>query len=348
MVGDPSGTGGPPRLRPTVVAGPAATAPDQGPRPTALPTGRPARAPETKAMKAGLDLGRSQPPAPVPPTPVTAPTAIRGAPPRRPAVGLADLRRHAPQARPQVIERALTLLRGVNLDAFGERQAALWGQDLQREHAGLVSGALDLSQSEALHRAAAHLGRLTALLGSIDVEAAVGANPPPGLIGWLVRSGNAAVDTTEELAAARAEIDQLLGLLAEAMPRLLTLREAIERHWGRIEAAGDKAEALALAAEALAGEVRPDRPDLARRLDERAMSLIHTLAQVRGAAGLREAQAEQPMRLVAAIQDVALVQLPGWLASVMAFAAAGGRRATPTEAGELVHRLRTIARQLNP
>ena len=277
------------------------------------------------------------------------PTAIPGEEPRRVAIGATDLAQLAPGTSPAIRERALALLKGMILDRSGERRALLWGHDLQREHGALMSQGLDLARSEALARVTVHLSRLATILASIDVEAAAGVAPGSGMLGRVLRQAGPRIDTPEELTRARVEIDQLLALLGEALPRLMSLKAEIEDHWTRIEAVGDEAEGLALAAEALSLRLQPSRPDLARIYLDRSIALAQTVAQVRSGAGLREAQVEQPLRLIAAIQDLSLVSLPGWLGALAALeTAAAQRRATPTQAGELAHRLRGILQTLNP
>ena len=63
---------------------------------------------------------------------------------------------------------------------------------------------------------------------------------------------------------------------------------------------------------------------------------------------MRALQIEQPLRLVAAIQNVALVTVPGLLGGIAALAAMleERRQVTPTQAGELAYQLRTILQQL--
>ena len=62
----------------------------------------------------------------------------------------------------------------------------------------------------------------------------------------------------------------------------------------------------------------------------------------------RDEQIEQPLRLIGAIQNVALVTVPGWLGSIAGLTAmlAGKRKLTPTETGELAHQLGNILQQL--
>lgn len=78
------------------------------------------------------------------------------------------------------------------------------------------------------------------------------------------------------------------------------------------------------------------------------MSLTQTVAQIRSGASLREVQIEQPLRLIEAIQNVALVMVPGFLGSIAALTTMldSNRKLTPTEAGELTYQLRSILQQL--
>lgn len=346
--GKPKVGDGPGRLRPTIV-GPAALRPRES-----------AIAATTEPAAVGLPQkprGLSEPVRPKPSSsiapaslrPIARPTAIQGAEPERVMVEMEDLRRLAPQARPAVLKRALALVRGFVVNGASERQAVLWGHETQQEYGLLVSQGLELARADALQRVAIHVNRMTTILGSIDLEAACGAGPAPGVFSRLVRSTYARIDTPEELEAARGELDQIVQLLGETLPDLLSLKQSIEQHWQRIEVVGDETEAAALAAEFLAMRLQEKRPTLSRRYLDRSISLTQTTAQIREAASLRDAQIEQPARLVAVIQDVVLVRLPAWLGSVAALeaSAAGHRRVTSTEAGELAHRLRGLLQQLN-
>lgn len=338
----------PGRLRPTIVAQvalrprkpaiPAATEPAV----VGLPQ-RPHSVPEADPSKPSSSI------APASPRPVARPTAIQGAEPERVMVEIENLRRLAPQARPTVLKRALVLVRGFVVNGASERRAVLWGHETQQEYGLLVSQGLEFSRADALRRVAFHVNRMTTILESIDLEAACGAGPTPGVLSRLVRSAHARIDTPKKLEAARTELDQIVRLLGEALPNLLSLKESIEQHWRRIEVLGDEAEAVALAAEFLAMRLQEKRSTLSRRYLDRSISLVQTIAQIREATSLRDAQIEQPAHLVAVIQDVVLVRLPAWLGSVAALeaAAAGQRRVTSTEAGELTYRLRGILQQLN-
>ena len=61
-------------------------------------------------------------------------------------------------------------------------------------------------------------------------------------------------------------------------------------------------------------------------------------------------QIEQPIRLIGAIQNVALVVMPAFIGSIASIATLGASKTTisPTEAGELAYRLRDIISQLKP
>ena len=78
------------------------------------------------------------------------------------------------------------------------------------------------------------------------------------------------------------------------------------------------------------------------------MSLTRSVAQLRGDDPLRAAQAEQPLHLIAAVQEAVLVAMPAWLSTIAALTAtaSGVRSPNPTEAGELQYRLQTILQQL--
>jgi len=73
------------------------------------------------------------------------------------------------------------------------------------------------------------------------------------------------------------------------------------------------------------------------------MSLTQTVAQIRSGVSLREMQIEQPLRLIGAIQNVAIVTVPGYLGSVASLTTMlkSNRSLTPTETGELAYSIVT-------
>lgn len=276
------------------------------------------------------------------------PTAIPGVERKRIAVELADLRKLSPQARPSVLERALRLVQTFVVEGVSDRQAVLWGHRLQQDYSDLVSRTLELSQAGVLKRVTGYIGRMTEILGSIDLEAVCGGAPASGMLGQYLKKMNRKIDTPEELEAARIELDHLLKLMGEALEQLLLLKETLEQHSRRMEEIGEEVEASALAAEFLSVHLRKGQPALSHRCLERSMSLTQTVAQIRGSTSTRGVQIEQPLRLIGAIQNVALVMVPGWLGSIAALGAMleGKRKLTPTEAGELAYQLRNIIQQL--
>lgn len=277
---------------------------------------------------------------------VTAPTAIRGSERKRIPVRLDDLKDLAPGTDPDVLARALRLLQAYVAEDATDRTVVLWGHRLQQDYAGLVSETLARSQADVLMRVTVHLNRMMELLGSIDLVAVAGAaDDGRGLGNYLGRLSKR-IDTREELRVARVEIDQLVKLIAAAMDDLLDLRAEIERSSRRIDELGDQVEASALAAHFLSTYLQRKDEELSRRFLERSMSLTQTALQIRGSASMRASQIEQPLRLISAIQNVALVMVPGWLGSIASLTTLAGRKPTPTEADELAFQLRKILEQL--
>ncbi|MBI3674767.1 MAG: hypothetical protein HY245_15370, partial [Rhizobiales bacterium] len=192
-----------------------------------------------------------------------------------------------------------------------------------------------------------YIGRATELLGAIDVMAAFGVSGSDGVVGHYLKHLSRKIDTPEELDAARVELGQLVKLMGAALDGLLDHKEKLDRHMGRIDDLGNEVEAASLAAEFLSVHLRGTAPKLSQRFVERGLSLTQTVAQIRSGASMRQAQIEQPLRLVGAVQNVALVMLPAWLesiASVMTLAQI--RKPTATEAGELAYKIGNILQQL--
>lgn len=284
-------------------------------------------------------------------TPVTpqarGPTVIPGVQRRRVEVSLSDLRKLSSHATEEALTRALRLLETVVVEKLTDRKAILWGHDLQQGYSGLVTETLQLSQADVLVRVTGYLNRMMQILEAINLQGVCGF-ADTDVVTQYFRKGGGKIDSPQELEAARAELDQLLGLLSAAFDQLLGLKEKLELQSSRIDELGIEVEAAALAAQFLASQLQSTRTDHAQRFTERSMSLTATLAQIRGSSSMREIQIEQPLRLIGAIQNVALVTLPGWIGSIASLTVLGrgNRRPTQTEAGELAYRLREIVSQL--
>jgi hypothetical protein len=279
--------------------------------------------------------------------PAMGPTAIRGEERKRIPVTIDDLRALSPGADPDVLARALRLLDGYVEEDASDRTVVLWGHQLQQDYADLVSAALARSQADVLVRVTAHLNRMMEILASIDLGAVASTARGGGGLGNYFKRMSKKIDTPEELMAARTELDQLVKLMSGALDGLLALKVELEQSSHQIDQLGDDVEASALAAQFLSSYLQAKDEQLSRRFLERSMSLTQTALQIRGSGSLRENQIEQPLRFISAIQDVALVMVPGWLGSIASLTALAGRKPTPTEAGEMSFQLRKIIEQMN-
>ena len=275
------------------------------------------------------------------------PTVIPGVERRRIEVTRSDLRKLSPQATEDVLVRALHLLEAVVVEKLTDRKAILWGHDLQQGYSGLVSETLSLSQDDVLTKVAGYLNRMMDILSAIDLHAICNIEAA-GVITQYFRRGSAKIDTPEEFESARAELEHLLSLMSAGLDQLLARKEKLESHSSRIDEFGEEVEASALAAQFLSTYLQSTQAGLSQRFTERSMSLTATLAQIRGSSSIRGVQIEQPLGLISAIQNVALVMLPGWIGSVAALTVLGRgkRKPTPTEARELVYQLGAILDQL--
>ncbi len=330
-----------------------------GPRPTviAMPD-RPGRQSAVKlpARPTVIDIAApaakpARIPPPDPPAPERksfAPTAMVGVTSPRIAVTPADLQALSPGVRPEVAEAALRLVQAFAPANLTDRKVVMWGHPLQQDYSDLVSRTLDLSQSDILRNVTAHVGRMIEILGAIDIEAVCGAAPASGVFGQYLKSVNSRIDTPAELLRARDELGQLIHLMNAAFGDLIGFKEVVEQHARQIDALGDAAEAAALAALFLSKHFSRTEPAQAQRFTERSMSLTQTVAQIRSGGAMRSAQIEQPLALIATIQNVALVMVPGWLGSIAALTTMldTNRQPTPTEARELAFQLRDILLKL--
>jgi hypothetical protein len=276
---------------------------------------------------------------------VAAPTAIVGAERKRITVSLDDLKNLSPGTNPDVLARALHFLQAYVAEDASDRTVVLWGHQLQQEYATLVSEALARSQADVLTRVTVHLNRMMEILSSIDLVAVAGADHE-GELGKYLKKMSKKIDTPDELRSARVELDQLVQLLNAALDDLLNLKVEIEESSHGIGQLGDDVEASALGAQFLSTYLQGKDEALSQRFLERSMSLTQTALQIRGSVSMRDSQIEQPLRLISAIQSVALVMVPGWLGSIASLTVLAGRKPTPTEAGEMAFQLRKILQQM--
>ena len=282
---------------------------------------------------------------PITPT-VKTPTAIPGVERKRIAVSINDLRELSPAAAPGVYERALGLISTFVADKATQRKAILWGHELQTFYSDLVTETLRLSQAPVLGKVEGYLARMIDILGSIDLLAVCG-HRGNSLFGEYFKGVNKKIDTAEELKAAQTELDQLVKCMSAALDELLTLKDKLEQHAGKFSAIAVEVEASALAALFLSNYLQKENSALAQRFTERGMSLTQTLAQVRSGDSTRDIQVEHPLRMIGAIQNVALVMMPAWLGSIASALTLLARRSlTQTEASELTYQLRDIINQL--
>lgn len=323
-------------------------------RPTII--GAPPGKPQGQQIKTGSQLPSASSAATKAASPAAAspaaikPTAIPGVERKRIEVDLAGLKELSPTTRGAVLERARELVESFAVGGTSDRQAVLWGHRLQQDYSNIVSRTLELSQAAVLKRVAGYIGRMTDILGSIDLEAVARPGAASGVVGGFLRKMNVKIDSPEELELARTELDQLVQLMGDSLEELLSLKETLARQASQIVALGEEIDASALAALFASEHLREIQPALAQRYLERSMSLSQTLAQIRGNSSLRDVQIEQPLRLIGAIQNVALVMVPGWLGSIAALGTMleSKRKVTPTQTGELAYQLRNIVQQLKP
>lgn len=311
------------------------------------PPGASLRPPRDSRARQNRGPAATAPPSPEAGPIVRQPTAIPGAERKRIEVATGELESLSPGAPPSAYAQARALIEAFVLEKATERKAILWGHELQKSYSHLATETLALSRSPVLRKVEGYLTRMMDILGSIDLLAACGQGGG-GPIGRLLQSVNMRIDTPGELADAQAELERLVALMSAALDELLDLKDKLLAVSDRTEAAGAQVEAAAIAALFLSKHLRNGKDALAQRFTERAMSLTQTLASIRQGGGTRDLQIEQPIRMISAIQNVALVTLPGFIGSIASITSLAARKRTlsPTEAGELAYRIRDIIDQL--
>lgn len=329
------------KLRPTVIGPPGASL-----RSTADAAAQPQNVPSPAP---GVPAAAAAAAAVVPPMVVRQPTAIPGTARTRIEVAARDLQALSPGAAAPVYEQARALVGTFVVAKGAQRKAILWGHGLQKAHGELITEMLALARSPVLRQVEGHLARMMDLLGSIDLMAVCG-HGGTGVVGRLFQNINSRIDTPDELAKVQPELEQLLTLMHAALDPLLDLKDRLLRLSGSMDETAAQVEAAAIGALFLSERLGQENAALAQRFAERSMSLTRTLAQLRQADSTRELQIEQPIRLIGAIQNVALVVMPAFMGSIASIATLGASKTTvsSTEASELAYRLRDIISQLKP
>jgi hypothetical protein len=287
-------------------------------------------------------------PAPGTALPVVTPTVVPGVKRERLAVTPEALRALSPGVPAPVCEAALRHVRAIAVAKLNDRKAVLWGHDLQKAYSERVTQTFALAQDPIVAQARAYVARMTDILSAIDLPTACGRGKS-SLLGSFTKAMSKRIDTPHKLAAALDELRLLLERTATAFDRLLALKETLQRHADAIRQIEVDVEATALAARYLSERFSRDAPALARRFAERSASLAATLGQVRQGDTMHRLQTEQPLQLIAAIQNVALVTLPGCIAGMAALLTlAPGKNVSPTEVIDLSYQLRDLVDRLNP
>jgi hypothetical protein len=134
--------------------------------------------------------------------------------------------------------------------------------------------------------------------------------------------------------------------MSDSLTKLLDLKADLEKVSIQLDLVSEEIEATALAALFLSNHLQDS--SLAKRFMERSMSLTQTLAQIRQNDAIRKIQINQPLEMVNAIQNVALVMMPSLIGSLASITTLlqSRRVVSPTEAGELNDQLRNIFNQL--
>lgn len=307
-----------------------------GPRPTVVAP------PPARKKAAPKPAAEAVPAAPA----VRKPTAIPGVERKRIPIDATRLRELSFGCDARTCAVAVSLVETFVVERATERKVILWGHDIQTSYSDLVGQALKLSQTPIFRRIEGYIDRMMEILKSIDVVSASG-NAQGGIASYL-RGINNRIDTPEELDVAQRELDQLIKHMRRGLDELLNLKDQLEAQAKALGELAVESEAAALAASFLAQYLQNDKPGLAQCFNQRSASLTQTLTQIRQNDTVREMQINYPLRLVGAIQDVALVALPDVIASIASAVSLAGRKVSlsPTEAGELHYKLRDIISKL--
>lgn len=275
---------------------------------------------------------------------IGSPTVIPGVERKRFVISYDDLQVLMPGLTDSVYEKAIELLSSLIIEKVSDRDAILWGHDIQTSYSGLVNQTLKLSQRAVLRKVQGYLSRMIDLLGSIDILAVCGYDSR-GFFEQLTKSMNQKIDTPDDLIAAQRELALLVKHLSSSLDELLNLKALLEDVSNNLNLVAEEMEAAAVAALFLASFY--SGTSIADRFTERSMNLTQTLAQMRQDEMIRKIQIDQPLLLISTIQNIVLVSLPGFIGSITSIVTLmQSRTVSPTEAGEVVYQLQEIVNNL--
>lgn len=281
---------------------------------------------------------------------VRKPTTVPGYVPKRIDLSSDELKKGHALTEDRVLARAVEIVRHVCVEEFSERDAVMWGHEVQARYSTLVSEGLALIQDEVLGKVAGYLNRMTVILSSINLKKICGMEATSGILKRFLSAEDGEIATMKELQEAQRELGQILNLMSEKLSGLLLLKTRIEENSKKIDELGEELEALSIAASSVADYFAHEKQkgDFAQRIEERSASLVQTQAQIRASDCFRRAQVEQPLRLIGMVQQTALVTVPGWISAAVTLKTAleGSRRPTVTEVDELGDQVRSIVSKL--
>jgi hypothetical protein len=339
-------------MKPTVIGAKGAdkTGPVRNPTviPTTISSSAPLPAPTLpRPTPTVMPAGVAKPSLPNP-VQVTKPTTIPGVERKRIGVTLADLHGSNDGVNQDVLEQALQLILATNVDSLTDRTVVLWGHDLQKCYTDLVTKCLTLSQSGVLSKVSTYLSRMMEILGSIDLRKVSGLEGGDGVMSRLLKKATARTDSVAELESVLHELGQLIKLMNDTLQDLLQLKEQLEQVSGEINGLGTSIEVYVVTSAFLGSYLEGTNQTLAQRFHERCLSLTQTLAQIRSGGSIRMIQVEQPLQLISAVQNVALVRVPDWIGSIVSIKTMMGRgfKPTVTEIDELGHKTTAIIAKL--
>ncbi|MEZ0388122.1 MAG: hypothetical protein ACAI34_13705 [Verrucomicrobium sp.] len=241
--------------------------------------------------------------------PVKQATAIAGEVRKGVEVTREELLKYEPGTPPDVLEEAQRILKGVIIKLLTDAKGVQWGDERQRAYGELTEKSLKLVGLKQAQDSGRHLTRLFTLLN--EINEALSKKPAKGLFRKLN-------DPREEFDERKPELDQLRGLLEQALPEIAKAEAellALADEFNKLAIAID---AESLAARYLADKlVDKDKTRLIQALEDRGASLTKTAANIRHGMVVR-AQAESNLRILKLqITEGVRNALPGWIESVI-------------------------------
>jgi hypothetical protein len=251
-------------------------------------------------------------------------------------VSVAELEKTFPGTSRETLDQTARILKDTIVESLGAVSCSQWGYEVQARYNELVNESLALASVKTVQDGARHNSRLYALLS--EVAQAFRDNGPHDFAFWKKQ-----VTPQEKFEDAHDELEQLRGLLGNALPVLRAIQTRLEKLSHESLRLATELDASGIAAHYVADTLGAG-DDRSSHLMDQSVSLTKTIAHIREGILLRQESVQEIDALADRIQESVLTTLPAWIEkATLVF---HNPSATDTERYTLRQGLEDIVRQL--